>query len=168
MRAIAHKPGLGTQHWIKHRNQDRISAYFGSHEAWKTIPGWDRLKNEQPSEVPTFLDHGYDEGKPKSEWDIEDMRKAARFRGGKCLSTTMRKGDLTTPLAWECQFGHGFTASPSLLLLGGHWCPECLPLPWNYDEIAIGNPFFAQVWRPFHPEEEHYTYDESIFSDLKE
>ena len=100
--------------------------------------------------------------------DIEDMRKAAEFRGGKCLSPAMTKGDLSTPLDWECQFGHRFKASPTLVLLGGHWCPECLPLPWNYDEIAKGNPFFAQVWYPFHDKKEHNVYDESIFADFKE
>ena len=99
---------------------------------------------------------------------IEDMRKAAEFRGGKCLSPAMTKGDLSTPLDWECQFGHRFKASPTLVLLGGHWCPECLPLPWNYDEIAKGNPFFAQVWYPFHDKKEHNVYDESIFTDFKE
>ena len=106
----------------------------------------------------------------QSEWypDIEDMRKAAEFRGGKCLSPAMTKGDLSTPLDWECQFGHRFKASPTLVLLGGHWCPECLPLPWNYDEIAKGNPFFAQVWYPFHDKKEHNVYDESIFTDFKE
>jgi hypothetical protein len=96
------------------------------------------------------------------------MRKAAEFRGGKCLSPAMTKGDLSTPLDWECQFGHRFKASPTLVLLGGHWCPECLPLPWNYDEIAKGNPFFAQVWYPFHDKKEHNVYDESIFTDFKE
>ena len=96
------------------------------------------------------------------------MRKAAEFRGGKCLSPAMTKGDLSTPLDWECQFGHRFKASPTLVLLGGHWCPECLPLPWNYDEIAKGNPFFAQVWYPFHDKKEHNVYDESIFADFKE
>lgn len=168
MGAIAKKPGLGTRNWIKNRHQDRISAYFGSYEDWQAIPGWDKIRTERPSETPVFLDHGYDESKPKSEWDIEDMRKAAEFRGGKCLSPVMTKGDLSTPLDWECQFGHRFKASPTLVLLGGHWCPECLPLPWNYDEIAKGNPFFAQVWYPFHDKKEHNVYDESIFADFKE
>ena len=168
MGAIAKKPGLGTRNWIKNRHQDRISAYFGSYEDWQAIPGWDKIRTERPSETPVFLDHGYDESKPKSEWNIEDMRKAAEFRGGKCLSPAMTKGNLSTPLDWECQFGHRFKASPTLVLLGGHWCPECLPLPWNYDEIAKGNPFFAQVWYPFHDKKEHNVYDESIFADFKE
>ena len=75
---------------------------------------------------------------------------------------------MATPLEWECQFGHRFQASPALILQGGHWCPECLPMPWNYDAIAKGNPFFAQVYYPFHSKEENRVYDQSIYADYKE
>ena len=44
------------------------------------------------------------------------------------------------------------------MLLGGHWCPECLPAPVNYDEIAKGNPFFAQVWETFHKDDAKANY----------
>jgi hypothetical protein len=97
------------------------------------------------------LSHGYDESKPLSELDIEDMRQAAAFRGGKCLSESMVKGDLATKLEWECAFGHRFEASPALVLLGGHWCEECMPAPWRFDEVAERNPFLAQVWNKMHP-----------------
>lgn len=94
--------------------------------------------------------------------DIKDMQQAAAFRGGKCLSKQMVRGDLSTQLEWQCAFGRRFKASPRLVLLGGHWCPECFPMPWNYDEEAKRNPFFAQVWKPLHKPEEHNVYDESI------
>ena len=81
----AEKP-FGTINWIKNNNQHRISAFFGSLEKWKAIPGWDNFKFEQASKIPKRLNHGYDETKPKSELDIEDMKQAAEFRGGKCLS----------------------------------------------------------------------------------
>lgn len=166
MKAIASKKGLGTLNWIKTKNENRISAYFGSLEAWKAIPDWNHINKQHPSETPVLLNHGYDESKPQSLLDIEDMKQAAAFRGGKCLSTQMVQGDLATPLEWECQFGHRFKASPNLILKGGHWCPECLPLPWNYDEIAKGNPFFAQVWYASHRPEEHHFYDASIFEGM--
>ena len=109
-----------------------------------------------------MLDHGYDESKPKSELDIEDMKKAAEFRGGELISKKMKKGDLVTKLKWKCGCcGAEFEASPNLILLGGHWCPECY-LPekkWNYDEIAKSNPFFAQVWYTNHSKDEHNVYD---------
>ena len=118
--------------------------------------------------TPTYLDHGYDEKKPQSELDIADMEQAAEFRGGKCLSESMTKGDLYTPLKWECAFGHTFEMTPNLVLNGGHWCPECDPIPWNYDEIAKKNPFFAQVWYPNHRKDEHNVYGMEIFKDFGE
>lgn len=157
----AEKP-FGTLHWIKNNNEQRISAFFGSKEKWEAIPDWEHFKFEQASREPVKLNHGYDESKPKSELGIEDMKPVAEFRGGKCLSESMIKGDLKTKLKWECAFGHQFEASPTLVLLGGHWCPECMPLPWNYDEEARHNPFFAQVWTPLHDDDEANVYDESI------
>ncbi|MPM86869.1 hypothetical protein SDC9_133961 [bioreactor metagenome] len=91
------------------------------------------------------------------------MKKAAAFRGGECISDSMTKGDLFTPLKWKCSFGHEFEMTPNLVLKGGHWCPECLPWPWNYDEVAANNPFFAQVWYPLHDKSEHNVYTEKIF-----
>ena len=164
MKVMAHKKGLGTMDWIKTRHPERIASYYGRYENWETIPDWRDYDLSRPSDTPVHIDHGYDESKPLGELDIEDMRAAAEFRGGKCLSDTMIKGDMATKLHWECQFGHRFTASPALVLLGGHWCPECLPPPWNYDKIAAGNPFFAQIWHPLHGRDESNFYDESIFA----
>lgn len=165
LRKLAFSKNTGTQDWIKTRNRQRIAAFYGTYEAWQRIPDWEYFDTSRPMDNPQkaiVLDHGYDETKPLSELDIEDMKKAAEFRGGKCISDSMVKGDMATPLEWECQFGHRFKASPALVLLGGHWCPECLPAPWNYDEIAKNNKFFAQVWTPLHHDEHNY-YDEHIF-----
>ena len=38
-----------------------------------------------------IFSHGYDESKPESELDIEDMRSAAKFRGGKLISEKMKR-----------------------------------------------------------------------------
>lgn len=160
-RPVANKP-FGTLYWFKHDVRPRITAFFGSREAWKDTHGWDSFTLEEPSRKPMYLSHGYDETKPECELDIEDMRQIAAFRGGKCLSKTMLKGDLSTKLKWECAFGHQFEASPALIIFGGHWCPECMPMPWNYDEEARRNPFFAQVWHPLHDESEHHVYGEEI------
>ena len=89
----AEKP-FGTLHWIKSNNEQRISAFFGSKEKWEMIPSWDNFKLEKASREPVKLDHGYIESKPKSELEIGDMRKAAEFRGGKCLSEKMPAGKL--------------------------------------------------------------------------
>ena len=98
------------------------------------------------------------------------MRKAAEFRGGACLSETMEKGDLFTPLKWRCAFGHEFMATPNLVLFLGHWCPECMAGEWKYGEIAEVNPFFAQVWTPLHRDEENFrvkmSYDYKAIDEL--
>ncbi len=165
MRWLAHKKRVGTMDWIRSRHHERIASYFGSYEAWESIPDWSGQDLTPPTGTPVRIDHGWDETKPLATLDIGDMQQAAQFRGGKCLSHSMTTGDMATLLEWECQFGHRFTASPALVLLGGHWCPECLPPPWNYDAIAAGNPFFAQVWYPLHGPDEKNFFDESIYSD---
>ncbi len=166
MQHIANTPGTGTLHWMKTHNEARISAYFGSRKAWEAIPGWEQFPLQRPTDTPSFLQHGYDEKKPSSAWELADMQQAAAFRGGRCLSASLSQGDPMAPLEWECYAGHRFKASPALVLAGGHWCPECLPLPWNYDAIAKKNPFFAQVWYAAHSPEEHQVYDERIFEGM--
>lgn len=167
MKPMAFKKGFGTQSWIENNITPRVTAYYGSHEAWEKIGTWDNFEVKRPTEEVTLLDHGYDESKPTSELDIEDMKKAAKFRGGECLSETMVKGDLFTPLKWRCAFGHEFEMTPNLVLKGGHWCPECLPIPWNYDAEAKVNPFFAQVWYPLHDKDENNFYDASIYDGME-
>ncbi|WP_018751940.1 NAD-dependent epimerase/dehydratase family protein [Paenibacillus sanguinis] len=161
------KKEMGTLYWINHNVQDRITSFFGSKEEWAKIPSWENYSYPKPSLTPRRLNHGYDENKPKEELDLSDMIEAAKFRGGECKSSSMKKGDLFTKLSWRCAFGHEFEASPTLVLLGGHWCPHCLPSPWNYDEEAKRNPFFAQVWDPLHDKNENNYYDERIFDGLE-
>ena len=105
------------------------------------------------------LDHGYDESKPDSELDIEDVRKAANFRGGKVLSASMKKGDLYTKIDWACHEGHVFSATPYLVLKTGHWCPECSSPPWNFGKQVKHNPFYAQLYYDDHKENEDACYD---------
>lgn len=148
MKPVAYKKDYGTMDWIENNNIEKINAYFGSKEEWVKIPTWKEFVPVEPSKTPIRLSHGYDERKPKSELDLGDMIQAAVFRGGKCLSTEMEKRDLTTKLEWECAFGHQFKASPTAVLLGGHWCPDCVVNVDNYAEEAKRNPFFDQVWCP--------------------
>lgn len=168
MKAVASSPNFGTLNWVEKENTMRINAFFGSMEKWKSIPDkWEDFEitklDKDDSAAENFrLDHGYDESKDDSELDIEDMKTAAKFRGGECLSEAMEKGDLCTKLKWKCgHCGAEFEASPALILLGGHWCPECF-VPhksWNYNSIAKTNPFFAQVWYPSHSKDETDSYD---------
>ena len=126
----------------------------------------------EPSQTIVRLDHGYDESKPMADFTIEDMQKAAAFRGGKCVSETMVKGDWDTQLEWESANGNRFKASPRLILLGGHWDPLDMPYPykgepgerpWHWDEVAKKNPFFAQLWAPLHDADENNVYGSEVF-----
>ena len=134
---------------------------------FKNTANWSKVNVYRPNDDPSkalVLDHGYDETKPVSELGIEDMQKAAEFRGGSVVSKKMKKGDMRTKLVWKCgHCGEEFEASPTLILKGGHWCPHCY-LPgigkaWNYDEITKSNPFFAQVWYTNHTKEENNVYE---------
>ncbi len=155
MRTLAHRKGHGTMDWIKSRDEEKTRSYFGHYEAWKAIPDWTEQDLGKPSSEPVNIDHGWDETKRLSELDIEDMRRVAEFRGGKCLSDKMVRGDMATKLEWECRSGHRFNASPALVLQGGHWCPECFESPsqdWSRatqiaEAEAVGNPFFRQVYQ---------------------
>ena len=144
-------------YWMKHNLDGRIRAFFGSRENWEKIPGWDKFKLvvDPPHKK---LEHGFDEDKPEVELNFDDLQQAAVFRGGNCLSADMISGDLRTKLRWKCAHGHEFEASPYLVLKTGHWCEECLKAPWTFDQIALSNPFVAQLWHTDHEREEDFQY----------
>lgn len=163
MRIMANKKQWGTQWWIKHRDMNRIHAYYGSLEKWSAIPSWDKINvdfSKDPKDA-LHIDHGYNESKALEDLTLEELQKAAVFRGGKLLSTQY-SGNPEIPLEWQCHKGHTFSATPKLILHGGHWCPECLPPAWDYDDLAEHSPFFAQVWLHNHAGEHHY-YGPEIF-----
>lgn len=162
--------------WYRDGDVARVTAYFGGKQQADALPRkWEDVKllargdfgdynamreDGYAKENGLLLDHGYDESKPCSEWDLEDMRGAAKFRGGECVSDEMKKGDLYGKLTWKCSEGHSFESSPYTVLRGGHWCPFCCqPSPWRFDRLAKKSPFFAQVWYDSHGRDENYLYD---------
>jgi hypothetical protein len=62
------------------------------------------------------------------KYTIEDLKKSAQSREGKCLSDSFTKlGDSYT---WECAEGYRWTANGRQVLgrsngKGGSWCPTC-------------------------------------------
>ena len=167
--------------WITHNLTKRINAFFGSIEAYRALARswghfplmcknqnpetgafWDyeKMKDESSLVQNRFLlNHGYDETKKTEELGIEDIKEAAAFRGGKCISKTMTRGDMYSPLQWQCHNGHCFDASPYLVLKTGHWCPECCNCPpWNFGELAKHIPFYAQLWYDDHGADETESY----------
>lgn len=149
MRFVAGKKPFGPLYWRKTDNDRLIDAFFGSREIMENLPEWEGIPEDELGEPRTpaiTLSHGYDETKPEEELVLEDMREAAHFRGGECMSASMTKGDIDTPLEWRCHAGHTFRATPRLVLKGGHWCHECLSPDTDGDYEAERNPFFAQIW----------------------
>ncbi|MBN2445026.1 MAG: NAD(P)-dependent oxidoreductase [Spirochaetales bacterium] len=145
MKIIAFKK-MGPLRWLKENNLPRIRAFWGSINEWKRIPvSWEKL-SFTPDPPARDIKHGYDESKDENLLDLADCEKAAEFRGGKCISSSMNRGDLKTPLVWKCALKHTFKASPFLVLKAGHWCPECDLNTSQYPSIARVNPFFAQVY----------------------
>ncbi len=145
---IGHKR-MGTYWMLENNEEDWIKAFFGSREKMTALPDSDHYELFHPSEEVTYLDHGYDEEKGLENLTLEDLRKAAEFRGGKYLEEKAPK-DIYQPVRWQCADGHEFKMSVNAVLQGGHWCPECLAHEWKYGEIAKKNPFYAQVWTPIH------------------
>lgn len=166
--------------WLLSEDDGRVYAFFGDKDSalsiarnWNDFPllSKNRLPNGQPVDYNDIRDikkikergflfsHGYDETKPDSELTIDDMKSAAEFRGGKCISREMEKGDLYCKLEWECGDGHRFWASPYTVIKAGHWCPKCFHSnSWDYDRLAKSNPFYAQVWYDSHEKNENRFY----------
>lgn len=144
MKGLARGKG-GSMEWIREKDQEKIHAFFGSEKEWEEIPSWRDFSLDDDYDRVKILDHGYDENKDIHLLDIEDMKGAASFRGGQCLSPSMERGDMDSKLKWRCAFSHEFHASPRLVLFTGHWCEECEAPPWRHEEIGKKNPFFAQV-----------------------
>jgi len=144
----------GLVRYIKENLEGHIAAHWGSKEAYDAIPPMDEFVPFSDWDKVVHIDHGYDEKKPESELNLQDVKEAAKFRGGECLSNSMTTGNWTDKLKFRCAFNHEFEASPRLVLEGGHWCPVCERESWNYYERAKVDPFFAQVWNPLHDKNE--------------
>ena len=156
----------GTMRFVERNMERHVRAFWGSRSVWESIPPFSRLEPFRDWNTVIPIDHGYDESRPESELSLDDVRSAARFRGGECLSRSMTVGDWSAKLRFRCAFGHEFEASPRLVLQGGHWCGCCERESWNYSERAARDPFFAQVWRPLHPADEPPLYVRKEVSEL--
>lgn len=53
---------------------------------------------------------------------LKQMQELARQKGGRCLSNSYFNNN--TPLKWECQKGHTWSAVPGSIQQGS-WCPKC-------------------------------------------
>lgn len=154
---------FGTLNFIENKMDDKIEAYWGGWEKWLALPSKvSQMEHFENWDKKIILNHGYDESKPANRLGLQDMKKAAEFRGGECLSEHMNEGNWQEKLCFKCAFGHEFSASPKLVLEGGHFCPECESKSWNYAERAKRDSFFAQVWNPLHDTNEQREYPKVV------
>lgn len=159
--------------WIKKKDLPKVQAYFGGMQKaeslsdnWADVPvltknafgDFDKLRADTKANM---LSHGYDESKPLSELTLEELQKAAQFRGGKCLADKAPENEYVK-IKWQCQEGHVFESSVFTILKGGHWCPECtMPetqVSWNFDMLSKENKFYAQLWYDSHDTNEDMLY----------
>ncbi len=134
----------GTMSAVEAGRTDEINAMFGSLTEWETIGNWNTFQAPEPSRSPVLLNHGFDDTKDPTRWLDSDLHEAAKFRGGRLLSS-LAVGTTSTPLRWSCAQGHEFTGSAKLILTGGHWCPVCVRNNADYDLQAEDNLHLAQV-----------------------
>ena len=138
----------GTMAYLRDRDEDAVSAYFGSRAEHEAIGDWSTFWPPRPNREPVQLDHGYDESLPVSGWDQGVLAGVADFRGGALLSKTAEPGGIATPLDWRCASGHHFSGSARLILTAGHWCPECVRDVASYPVQAERDRFLAQLVVP--------------------
>lgn len=69
----------------------------------------------------------------RKKHSIEDMKRIAKERGGKCLSE--RYVNSQSKLIWRCSEGHEWETKPGHIL-NGSWCPYCAgTAPLTLDEM---------------------------------
>lgn len=156
--------------WVKENNIPKVIAFFNGIDSYNNIPkDWKNVKliskgdfgdpdEMKKVENAKLLNHGYDESKKLEDLTIEELKEAARFRGGDCLEESFDR-NIYKKIKWVCHEGHKFEASVFTILRGGQWCPECCNQSvWNYDQISKYAPFFGQVWYDSHDKDENNIY----------
>jgi hypothetical protein len=140
-----------TLKWIENDDKEKICAFFGSRKKWEQIGGWDEYSFEKDTR-----DLRVDVDPLTKKYTLNDMQQLAKSRGGQCLSKEYT--DLKTKMKWKCAFGHEWEATPKLPLTG-HWCPQCVPPPWNWDAIAKVDPAIADAYYYNHDKDESQCVD---------
>ncbi len=152
-------------YWYKHNDVARITAFFGSMEAyenqpkkWEDFKFWDYLPYQDLSKYEP-IDYGFDIEKSDRDITIEDLKNVAKLHGGKLLSKEFKKGDVYTKLEWENSDGEKFIARPYTVIRGGHWWnPLYVSNTWDFDRLAKKDALFAAYWYDSHKEDEDHCY----------
>lgn len=178
IKALVIKPLLkddnAPRYWYKHGEEGKIIACFGSVERYENIDkDWNKfpLNAENRSEYGGEIDynkirndsprlnHYFDNDKPDSEIDIEDLKNVAKAHGGKLITKEFTKGDIYHAVEWENQDKERFFARPFSVLKAGHWMNiSYKEYAWDFDRLAKKDKIYAQIWYDTHSKDENYYY----------
>ncbi len=163
-------------YWYKHNDVARLTAFFGSKEAYENQPkdwkDFDLVDFKENRSDKTYqpIDYGFDINKSDKDVTFEDLQNVAKMHGGKLLSTSFNKGDVYAKLEWETQDGEVFTAKPYSIIRGGHWMnPLYKDLVWDFDRLSKKDKIFAQYWYDSHDvnEDNHYYMNDKYEAFIK-
>ena len=160
------KDSNSPQYWYAHNDIPRLTAFFGSQEAyenqpkkWEDFKLWDYLPYQDFEKYYVPIDYGFDIDKKDSEVTLEDLQNVAKLHGGKLLSKEFKKGDVYAKLEWENSDGERFIARPYTVLRGGHWWnPLYVSNTWDFDRLAKKDQIYAAYWYDSHDKDENHCY----------
>ena len=160
-----YKDSNAPRYWYDNHEDEKLIAFFGSREAyenqpkeWKDFKMWDFKKGRELSNYKK-IDYGFDIEKEDKDIDIKDLENVAKMHGGKLLSKSFKKGDLSARVKWENSDGEAFEARAYTVLRGGHWMnPLYKELTWDFDRLAKKDKIFAAYWYDSHELNEDHCY----------
>jgi len=170
------KDSNAPHYWYKHNDIPRLTAFFGSKEAYENQPKkWEDFKLWDAREAKTLklykpIDYGFDINKKDIDISLKDLENVAKMHGGKLLTTSFKTGDVYTKVEWENQDGQRFKARPFTVLRGGHWWNALYKdYIWEFDRLSKKDKIYAQYWYDSHKkDEDHYYYfDENLEAKMK-
>ena len=170
------KDSNAPQYWYAHNDIARLTAFFGSKEAyenqpkkWEDFKLWDYKANRSLSKYNP-INYGFDIDKDDKEITFEDLKNVAKMHGGKLLATSFKTGDVYAKLEWENSDGEKFVARPYTILRGGHWWNAIYTkYEWDFDRLAKKDEIYAQYWYDWHEKDENHCYyfDENLEAKIR-
>lgn len=163
-------------YWYQHNDIARLTAFFGSKEAYENLPKeWckfplDDFSDKKFNNTYHPFDYGFDINKSDKDITFDDLKNVAKMHGGELLEKDFKTGDVYKKLRWKNQDGEEFLSRPYAIIRGGHWMnPIYKDDIWDFDRLSKKDKIFAQVWLDSHEQNENHLYylDEDYNPHLK-
>ncbi len=129
------------------------AAFFKKGTTLKNKKKWDEVPKVDIEEKRVQMPIPFKEDK---NYTFEDLKKVAEFRGGKLISKEFK--GMHTPHNFETADGTKFSATPMLILHGGHWGPASDYDFWNYSEKSKKDKALAQLYYAQFDKDENYFF----------